>query len=106
MVIAGHALLECFAVLTRLPGSLRTPPQTALRILDLCFGDGTEICGLSPQDCWSAMGELAGSGRGGGRVYDAVIARATGRAGASVLLTWNVSEFLSVAPPGLEIREP
>jgi len=106
VVIAAHALLECFAVLTRLPGPLRTTPQTALRILELWFGKGTEICGLSPQDCWSAMGELAGSGRGGGRVYDAVIARATGRAGASVLLTWNVSEFLSVAPPGLEIREP
>lgn len=105
-VVAAHALLECFAVLTRLPGPVRTPSQTALRILDLWFEKGTEICGLSPQDCWSAMGELARSDRGGGRVYDAVIARATGRAGASALLTWNVSDFLPVAPSGLDMREP
>lgn len=106
VVVPAHALLECFAVLTRLPGPVRIPPQTARRILELSFGSGVEVCGLEPQDCWSAIAGLAGSGKGGGRVYDAVIALSTWRAGASVLLTWNVSDFLSVAPPGLEIREP
>jgi predicted nucleic acid-binding protein len=43
---------------------------------------------------------------GGGIIYDAVIARTAFDAGASVLLTWNTRDFLRVAPPGLEIRQP
>jgi predicted nucleic acid-binding protein len=43
---------------------------------------------------------------GGVIVYDAVIARTAFDAGASVLLTWNTKDFLRVAQPGLEIRQP
>jgi predicted nucleic acid-binding protein len=42
----------------------------------------------------------------GGLVYDAVIARSIFNAGARVLLTWNVQDFLQVAPAGLEIITP
>jgi predicted nucleic acid-binding protein len=106
VVIAVHALLECFSVLTRMPSPFRTAPETAERALATYFRDGAEICGLDPEDCWSAITELARYGRGGGRIYDAVIALSTYRAGASLLLTWNVRDFLLVAPPGLEVREP
>jgi len=106
VVIAAHALLETFAVLTRLPGPVRTTPRTAEEILRLNFRERAEICRLEADDCWEALGSLARAGIGGGRLYDAVIALATHRAGASVLLTWNTKDMILVAPPGLEIREP
>jgi predicted nucleic acid-binding protein len=43
---------------------------------------------------------------GGGRIHDALIAACTLAAGANVLLTWNVKDFLAVAPQGLEVRQP
>jgi predicted nucleic acid-binding protein len=105
-VIAGHALLECFSVLTRLPGPVRVAPQTAQRTLALSFGDRAEICGLEPEDFWTIMAELARTGRGGGLVYDAAIALASFRGGARLLLTWDVRDLLAVAPAGLEVVEP
>ena len=43
---------------------------------------------------------------GGGTTYDAVIAHSTWSAGATVLLTWNVDDFLRVAPLGLDVATP
>lgn len=105
-VIAGHALLECFSVLTRLPGTVRIRPETAQRILTLSFAGRAEICGLEPEEYWMVMRELERSDRGGGLVHDAAIALASYRGGARVLLTWNARDMRAVAPPGLEVAEP
>ncbi len=105
-VIAGHALLECFSVLTRLPGPVRVAPETAQRTLTLSFRDQAEICGLEPEDFWTLVAELARSGRGGGLIYDAAIALASFRGGARVLLTWNTRDVQAVAPAGLGVEEP
>lgn len=105
-VIACHALLECFSVLTRLPGPVRVPPQTAGHALRMAIGDQAAVCGLEPEDCWGILSDLAGAGRGGGLVYDAAIALACHRAGARVLLTWDVTHMQAVAPAGLEVVEP
>jgi predicted nucleic acid-binding protein len=42
----------------------------------------------------------------GGRVYDAVIAACTERAGASTLLTFNVAHFRALLPPDVEVLAP
>jgi predicted nucleic acid-binding protein len=42
----------------------------------------------------------------GGILYDAVIAHAAFNAGAGVLLTWNVRDFIRIAPVGLEVMTP
>jgi predicted nucleic acid-binding protein len=55
---------------------------------------------------WAVLNRAAERQVGGGKIHYAVIAQATARAGASVLLTWNVKDFLAVAPAGLEIRSP
>jgi len=106
LVIAGHALLECFSVLTRLPGAVRVPAETAERVLGLSFADRAEIAVLRPGDYWPIIRRLGQSGRGGGLVYDAAIALASFRAGARDLLTWNVKDLGAVAPPGLVVTEP
>ena len=50
--------------------------------------------------------EFARRGIGGARIYDAVIALCSYEAGATVLLTWDRSDFLPVAPAGLTVAEP
>jgi predicted nucleic acid-binding protein len=106
VVICTHVLLECFAVLTRLPAPYRIPPRQAKRLLAANFSERVDVCGVLEGDLWTALDRAAERQAGGGKIYDTVIAQATARAGASVLLTWNVKDFLAVAPHGLEIRAP
>lgn len=104
-VIAIHALLECYSVLTRLPHPVRVPANLAEQILTQYLTD-VEIAGVTPETGWLAIHSLAALDLGGGRIYDALIAATVLRAGASVLVTWNVKHFLAIAPHGLEIRQP
>jgi predicted nucleic acid-binding protein len=104
LIIPAHALLESFAVLTRMP--VRLSPEDARRLLQENFLETAEAAGLTGRAAWSSIQDLSLRGMGGGLIYDAVIARAAFDAGASVLLTWNIKDFLRVAMPGLEIRQP
>lgn len=106
LVICSHALLECFSVLTRLPPPYRIPPEKAKLAIETSFAQVGTVCGVEANEAWAAITRTTELRFGGGKVYDAVIAESTARAGAAVLLTWNVADFRSVAPPGLEIREP
>lgn len=72
-VLAGHAAVETYAVLTRLPPPLRVDPTTACTLLRSAFGD----------PCWpkadvlrDLVGALAERGVVGGAAYDAVVALA------------------------------
>jgi len=104
LVIPAHALLESFAVLTRMP--VRLSPEDARRLLEESFFQKAEIASLASGAAWITIQDLSLREMGGGIVYDAVIARTAFDAGASVLLTWNMKDFLRVAPLGLEIRQP
>jgi predicted nucleic acid-binding protein len=106
LVICTHVVLECFAVLTRLPAPYRIPPRQAEQLLTANFSATAILCGVLEGDLWAALDRAGERQAGGGRIYDTVIAEATARAGASLLWTWNVKDFLAVAPPGLEIRAP
>ena len=106
LVVAGHAALECFSVLTRLPAPLSAAPATVEQVLAQYLSDGAEIAGMSAEACRLTLAELARRGMGGGRIYDAIIALCSYQAGAAVLLTWNLNHFLSVAPAGLTVLEP
>jgi predicted nucleic acid-binding protein len=104
-VIPIHALLECYSVLTRLPHPVRTDPETAAQVLAKYFEEA-EIAGLEGSAGWSIIRSAASLSIGGGRVYDAAIARAATEAGAVILVTWNVKHFLGFSPPGLAVRDP
>ena len=105
-LIPAHALLESFAVLTRSPVPLFVSPEQARQLLVENFAEFAEIPAVSGSLGWAAIDELAARSLGGGMLYDMVIAQSCLRAGARVLLTWNVRDFLRVAPPALEIRHP
>jgi hypothetical protein len=72
-VIPAAALLESFAVLTRMP--VRLSPQDARRLLEESFSETAEIAGLAVAAAWSSIRDLSLREMGGGIIYDALIAR-------------------------------
>lgn len=80
-------------------------PADVEQVLRNHFGK-TQIAAIRPGLAWDTIRHTLAHGYWGGRVYDAAIALATYEAGARVLLTWNARHFHSVAPVGLEVREP
>ena len=104
-IITDHALLEAFSVLTRIPPPYQLAPKAAELVLQNNFGTAT-IAPIHPGFSWQVIPHTISRGFWGGRIYDAAIALATYEAGARLLLTWNVKHFISVAPVGLEIRQP
>ena len=105
LVLPVHVLLESFSVLTRMPEPERLSPSQAEELLTTNFASA-EIAQLSPHTGWHAIRELARRNIGGGTLYDAIIAMAALDAGAGVLITLNVKDFLRVSPAGIEIVEP
>ncbi|MEO8024826.1 MAG: PIN domain-containing protein [Bryobacteraceae bacterium] len=105
LILTAHALLECYAVLTRLPKPHGIAPPKAEELLKLNFGTH-RIVGMTRDTVWATLRSRVSRGQWGARVFDSVIALSTLEAGGQVLLSWNARHLLDVAPPGLEIREP
>lgn len=76
--LAGHALLETYAVLTRLPGDARVAPADAVRLLRERFEPAAV---LDSRTARSAPEVLAGAGVAGGATYDGLVALAARSAG-------------------------
>ncbi|MEO8099042.1 MAG: PIN domain-containing protein [Acidobacteriota bacterium] len=104
-VLAEHCILEAFSVLSRMPRSVALPPRDIETLLLRGFGHAT-VAPIRRGLAWETVRHTLDRGFSGGRVYDAVIALSAFEAGAEVLLTWNMKHFLTIAPVGLEIREP
>ena len=105
-IVSVHSLLECFSVITRFPPPLRVTTRVAEQVLRTNLEEHIEVVDVTPADAWAAIEEVRLGGASGGSVYDAAIAQSVARAGANILFTWNVKDFLRVSPPGLEVRAP
>jgi predicted nucleic acid-binding protein len=106
IIIPAQAILECYSVLTRVPAPYRLSTDTATQLIEENFHRSATIVGMKAVSIWNLLKTLARLGVGGGRVYDAFIAECAAEAGATVLLTWNVKHFESIASAALEVREP
>lgn len=73
LVLAGHALVETYAVLTRLPGDARVAPADAVTLIEENFPAALM---LSAPLAGRAHRELANSGVAGGATYDGLVALA------------------------------
>ena len=69
--LSGHAAMETYSVLTRLPGGMAVAPGDARRLLDEGFAGTLALAGSA-----TAYRELAGLGVTGGAVYDGLVALA------------------------------
>ncbi len=106
MIVAAPALIEAYAVLTRLPPPHRLSPVDAVAILDANFLCSGRLIALDAASYRSLLRAAPKGGIAGGQAYDAVIARCALRAKASTLLTFNQRHFQALAPAGIEIVVP
>jgi predicted nucleic acid-binding protein len=104
MVVAAPALLEAYALLTRLPPPHRLRPGDALMMIEGSFG-GADIVSLSGPETRALLRALPDSGIAGGRAYDAHIAACAKKAQAGVILTWNLRDFEWISE-GVEVASP
>ena len=106
MWVAGPALIEAYAVLTRLPAPHRLAATDALTLLDANFIGLGRIVALDAGAYRTLVRQAPAEGISGGRTYDAVIAACALRGKATTLLTLNEQHFVQFAAAGLEIVVP
>lgn len=93
LVAAAPALVEAYAVLTRLPAPHRLSPSDALAVIEAGFMTDRRIVALSSPDYVRLLRTAPASEVFGGRTYDAVIAQCALKARVACLLTLNENHF-------------
>lgn len=106
MLVAGPALVESYAVLTRLPPPHRLSARDAHRLIGASFVENARVVALEGRAYRLLLATMAAEGIAGGRAYDAVIAECTLRERGVTLLTFNVDDFAPFASRGLAIVVP
>lgn len=106
LVIATPALIEAYAVLTRLPPPHRLSPQDAIALIETNFLTEGTLAGLDHSAVRPLLQEAAQLDIAGGRTYDWVIAACARAARVKTLLTFNTRDFLSFQLNGIEIHTP
>lgn len=105
--LAAPALVEAYAVLTRLPRAYRMRPQDCVALLRANFLDYAEsVIALDVDQYLRLVENAATDGISGGQTYDAVIAACARAANVSTLLTFNERHFRRHADQGLAIVVP
>ena len=106
MLSAAPALVEGYAVLTRLPPPHRLAPADALALLDANFIRARRVLALDSRSYCDLLRRAPGEGVSGGRTYDAVIVACALRAKVTTLLTFNAEHFAPYSDRGLAIVVP
>lgn len=104
LLVPAPALVETYAVLTRLPAPHRLSAEDAWQLVEANFIKPATIVALAGRAYARLLGRLARQGIAGGRTYDAVIGECV-RSRAETLLTFNGRHF--DPPPGtVSVVEP
>jgi len=106
LVVPAPALVEAYAVMTRLPASHRLAPANAIELLAGSFEKKAEIVSLGGAETWRFLHEAAGQGLAGGRAYDAMILHCALKAGATRLVTLDRRDFERLDLGGIELIVP
>ncbi len=97
MIVAAPALVEAYAVLTRLPSPHRISPIDATALIESNFINVESVIALDGKSYIILLHQAPNNGITGGQIYDAVIANCALKAKAEALLTFNENHFLSFA---------
>ena len=106
MLVAAPALVEAYAVLTRLPPPHRLAASDASALIDANFIRLGRIVALDAGAYRALVRRAPADGVSGGRTYDAVIAACALKGRAATLLTFNEQHFSQFEAAGLEIVVP
>lgn len=111
MIVAAAALVETYAVLTRLPPPHRLSPADTFALLEANFMAGVshqvvEVVALDAAAYQALLRQAPLEGTAGGRIYDALIAACAAHAHVDALLTFNERHFRPFASPSLQIVVP
>lgn len=105
LVVPSTALLDAYAILTRLPAQHRLVHADAFHLLRSSFGSA-RVAGPRTRDAWSMLRRWSVAPIGGSEAYDAQLVEIAKAAGAKTLLTFRRGELERLAIPGIEIVEP
>jgi predicted nucleic acid-binding protein len=106
LVIATPALIEAYAVLTRLPPPHRLSPRDAIALIETGFLMEGTVAGLDNKAVPTLLREAVDHDIVGGRTYDWVIATCARNAHVNTLLTFNTRDFLSFHLNDIAIHAP
>lgn len=106
MIVAAPALVEVYAVLTRLPPPYRLSTTDALALLEDNFMNALKIVALDGKSYRTLLRQAPRENIAGGRTYDAVIAACALQTKATALLIFNERHFLPFVVKGLNIVVP
>jgi len=106
LLVPAPALVEAYAVMTRLPTPHRLAPSDALDLLAGSFHHKSVVVSLAETETWRFLHEAAGHGIAGGRVYDALIVRCALKGGAARLLTLDRRDFERLELAGIDLVVP
>jgi predicted nucleic acid-binding protein len=106
LVVAAPALVEAYAVLTRLPSPHRLAADDALALLEANFIKGARVVALDEKSYLALLREAPRVGIQGGQTYDSVIAACGLKGKVTTLLTFNADDFRFVAEKGIKVIVP
>jgi predicted nucleic acid-binding protein len=89
--------------MTRLPLRPPIPPEQALLFV-LQIRELFTVVALDEAEYFGTVERIADQGLAKSYIYDAMIASAAQKSGASAIYTWNVDHFRRVAPPAVAAR--
>jgi predicted nucleic acid-binding protein len=107
LVVSAPALVETYAVLTRLPSPHRLSPTDSFALLEANFlGDTVETVALEVDEYVRLLRSAPERSIAGGRTYDAVIVACAVAARVDVILTFNERQFSQLADQSLQVVIP
>jgi predicted nucleic acid-binding protein len=93
----SHNLVETYSSLTRMPGIYRVSAERA-RLFITGLREKFQPIALTAEEYASTLDRYSAAGITGGAIYDAMLARCAVKAGAEILLTWNLRHFTRFGP--------
>jgi predicted nucleic acid-binding protein len=106
LTVAAPALVESYAVLTRLPSPHRLGAADARDLLEANFLRKGRLVALNTGEIRALVRRAPEAGVTGGQTYDAVIAACARKARVSALLTFNARHFPSTLVGDIEVFVP
>lgn len=106
MLVAAPALVEAYAVLTRLPPPHRIARGDACSLLETNFLRGARLIALDGRGSRALLREAPQAGVAGGRTSDAVIAACALTSRGTVLVTFNPGDFVPFGRRGWRVFVP